>query len=394
MTSIILTGGSGTRMQPLSFEKSKSMLPLMGKPLLVNLVRSLCKNGFSDIIFTSSGKFGEIIKYFSNGKEWGATISYYENQSYYGTAGTVKNIIEELSPRITDTVLIIYGDSLLKTDFSAMMKFHLSKKSLCTILYHRPSFEAFIYEPVENTKDQSQKEKQTNYGVMDIDADNKITSIIEKPYLRDINKFTQPVANAAVYLMDKHLFDIIPADYTYDFARHLFPSLLENRIPCWGFDIGTGYRFDLGTLVNYYNAHFAILEGLLDFESYYPCIAQHTWVGNNTMIDTSCRIEKPILIAENSKISRETNLFHSIIGNNVTIGEGSTVQSSIIFDNAQIGKNVHVNSSIIGEHSIIGDGVSIPLKTILGNYCRLRDTALNIGDQKSDIRKFIRDYTG
>jgi mannose-1-phosphate guanylyltransferase/phosphomannomutase len=122
--TIILLGGRATRMRPLSVDKDKSMIFFMGKPLLSYLIEDLKLCGLLDIMLTSSGKNGEIKDYFSDGKKFGVSIEYYDGE-FYGTAGTVKKIIDGFS----ETLMVIYGDNLMKADFEKMVRFHLETES-------------------------------------------------------------------------------------------------------------------------------------------------------------------------------------------------------------------------------------------------------------------------
>lgn len=387
ITSIILVGGAATRMRPLSMDKGKCMISFMGGPLLYHLIKSLKSYKFSDIIFTSSGREGEIKKYFSDGGKFGVNIKYYESKKWYGTAGTIKDLIDEMKDKVSNTFMVIYGDSLLKANYEKMLQFHMEKKSRCTILYHRPNFESFLYD----YHDKSFKEggKRTNYGVIDIDLDNRITKVVEKPLIAEIkNNFSNPVANAAVYLLEKKILDFIPSNCLFDFPQDLFPLLVEKGIQCFGFDIEEGYRVDIGTIPNYYNTHFAILEGRIDFDLYFPVVEEGIWVGNGSIVKSKNNLKKPVLICEDSKIGLDTNIECSIIGNNVYIDKFSSVKSSIILDNVHIGRKVKVSQSIIGENSFIDNGISLPPNTVLGNYCRLGGPKLVMKD--SDFYGLIK----
>ncbi|MEW6096680.1 MAG: NDP-sugar synthase [bacterium] len=389
VTTIILTGGVATRMRPFSVDKSKSIIPFMGKPLLFHLIKALKLYEFSDIIFTSSGKEGDIKEYFSEGKKFGVNIKYYNGEKYYGTAGTIKYLIEEIKDEISNTFMVIYGDSLLKVDYKKMLQFHIDKESWCTILYHHPNFESFLYEYHDKDKGFKDRGKRTNYGVMDIDSNNRMTKAMEKPLITEIkNDFANPVANAAVYLLEKEILKFIPTNRLFDFPRDLFPLLIEEGVPCFGFDIEEGYRVDIGTIPNYYNAHFAILEKKIDFDFDFPLLQEGIWIGKDSIIGSINGLKKPVLICENSRICLNTTIESSIIGNNVFIGEDSFVRKSIILDNVRIGNRVKISYSIIGGNSFIGDRVSLPPNTILGNYCHLGGSQLIM--KESDFEELIR----
>ena len=388
LTAIVLTGGIGTRMRPLSLDKEKSMIDFMGRPLLLHLIKMLRSYGFSNIVFTSQGKRGEIKEYFSDGRAYGVNIEYYKGKKWYGTAGTIKQLIDKMGDAVaSDNLLVIYGDSLLKADFKKMLQFHGSSASLCTILYHHPRFKSFMYE--YHDREFEERGKRTNYGVMDVGPGNRISAVMEKPAIAQLEDyFINPVANAAVYAIKKDLLKYVPKDYPYDFPRNLFPLLIEKGIPCFGFDIEDGYRLDIGTIPTYYTAHFAILHGKVDFEIDFPEIEESVWLGKSSSVNPRGKLEGPLLICENCSIGPGTNISHSIIGNNVNIGSNCLIKKSIILDNVHIGDGVEISYSILGEHSSVAHGTFLSPNTVLGSYCRLGDFQLALND--SDFYGLIR----
>jgi mannose-1-phosphate guanylyltransferase/phosphomannomutase len=370
ITAVILTGGSATRLRPLSLDKSKTMISLMGRPLLLHLLNLLKSYGFKNIILTSSGKKGDIRNYFHGGDNFGLNIIYYDSDKWFGTAGTIKEVILKMNNTISDPFFLIYGDSLLRVNLLKMFTFHKMKKSLCTILYHHPDFEKFLYDYHDGVFHNFGR--RTNYGVIDIDFDNRITKVEEKPLISKIsNGFLNPVANAAVYLLDKLIIDYIPDKMMFDFPKDLFPLLLEKRVSVFGFNIDNGYRIDLGTLANYFNTEFDILKGIINFDYYFQSYKNKIWIGNKSTVKSIDFIKKPVLIGDNCEIGDYTVLECSIIGNNVSVGNNSYLKNCIIFDNTMIGSGVKIVSSIIGEDCDIGDGYAALRNTVLGNHCKI-----------------------
>jgi len=387
VTTIILTGGAATRMQPLSVDKVKSLISFMGRPLLYHLIKALKSYKFSDLVFTSSGRKGEIKKYFSDGRDFGVNIKYYESKKWSGTAGTIKDLIYEMQDEVSNTFLVIYGDSLLRANYEKMLQFHRRKRSWATILYHCPNFESFLYE--YHDKSFKKGGKRTNYGVMDIDLDNRITKILEKPLIAEIkNTFANPVANAAVYILEKKILDFIPPNCLFDFPRDLFPLLIGKGVPCFAFDIEKGYRVDIGTILNYYNTHLAILQGTINFDFSIPPLEEGIWIGKGTICKSLDSVKKPALICENARIDLNTNIEFSVIGSNVSVGRFSSVRKSIILDNVHIGNRVKISNSIIGENTFIEDGTYLPPNTVLGNFCRVGGSQLIMKD--SDFYGLIK----
>ena len=244
VTAIILVGGAATRMRPLSLGKSKCMIPFIGN------TSNPTPNPSVDIIWISTpcidfdrrgGRYQAISW---RGTSIWCSIDYHHTEAWSGTAGAVKHAVLAIVSSEVDGLLVVYGDSLLQASFQEMLQFHRETGSWCTALYHRPRFEAFLYKhPADELR---RGEKRTNYGVMQLDTDGRITRMVEKPPLGEIEEGS--VANAAVYLLRREVLDLVSSDQACDFARDLFPLLNSKGIPCYGFDIGQGYRIDEGTL--------------------------------------------------------------------------------------------------------------------------------------------------
>ena len=370
ITTIILAGGTASRMRPLSLNQTKCMIPFLGKPLIFHLINSLKAYGFTDLVLTSKGRRGEIKEYFSMGKKWGLKIRYYKGKKWFGTAGTIKELVAQMNKKISDPFMVIYGDSLLRVDYSKMLKFHYQKKSKATLLYHRPDFASFLYE--YHDKQYERRGKRTNYGVMDITQEDKIIKAKEKPTLGDIKRnFIDPVANATVHIFDKEILNYIPTDEPFDFPRDLFPLLTKKGQKCYGYNIGDGYRIDIGTIRHYYDTQFDILNRNIIFDINLPELENGIWVGAKSKIKSLHGLKKPVLIGEKCRISSRNTIDCSIIGNNVRIGNDTLITGSIILDGVQIGDKVNISHCIIGENTVINNGVIVPPNSVLGDWCHV-----------------------
>jgi mannose-1-phosphate guanylyltransferase / phosphomannomutase len=364
---VVFTGGAATRMRPLSLGKDKCMIPFMGRPLLSHLVVSLAGQGLRDLHFTSAGKIGEIEAYYGDGSSVDARIRYSAVERWLGTAGTIADLVRNQRD-ISDPFFVIYGDSLLDVDYKAMLEFHHRNSSTCTILFHRPQLDQFKYEYHDSLFENLGP--RTNYGVMNLTRHRRITLLEEKPLLGEISsRFEDPVANAAVYVLSKGTMQQVPQNQLVDFPRHLFPHLITHGSPVFGFDIKGGYRFDIGTLENYYSVQFEILRGNISFRHYYHQAEQGLWVGLDSKIESLECIQKPVMLGDNSTIGRNTRVCSSIIGNGVSVDADCIIENSIILDHAVIGKGTRVKNSIVGEESQISGSVPLPANSVLGDYC-------------------------
>ena len=367
-TCILITGGSATRLRPLSLYHGKPMIFLMGQPLLYNLIRELKSHGISDLIFTSSGKNGEIRDYFSNGNQYGVNIRYCTPRKWLGTAGTIKHILTGLDSNITDPFMVIYGDSLLNANYTDLISFHDRNKADVTILYHNPILSSFTYSYHDSHLDNIGP--RTNYGVLSIDKEGKLIQFQEKPAI--IDKDAVGNANATVYMLNKSVLSYIPDDMESDFAEDLFPNLIESNVFICGYNIGeNGYRIDLGTIDNLYYAHMAILNGGLAFKSYYNQVKPGFHSGNSSSFTDSSSLLHPLQIGDFTRIGKNTTISCSVVGNNVTIGSNCNIQDSVIFDNVNIGDNADIAKSIIGYNVEIGEFGTISPFSVIGSYSKV-----------------------
>lgn len=361
---IVLTGGAATRIRPLSSGRDKCMIPFMGRPLLSHLLESLVDQGFSDLLFTSVGIDAGIKTYYGTRLSDDVHINYCRQSPWLGTAGTVARITEYES--VSDPFFVIYGDSLLDVNFRAMLDFHRRNSPSCTVLFHRPRFDQFRYEYHDSAFEN--RGPRTNYGVMDLTGQQNIVYIEEKPLLERIPiDFKNPVANAAVYIMTKDAVAQTPHDMPADFPRDVFPQVINRGDPILGFDIRDGYRFDVGTLDNYYSLHFKILRRQIRFRCNYNETEPDVWTGVGVTIHSPELVRKPAMLGHNTIVGKGSRICSSIIGNNVSIGIECVIVNSIILDGTVLGNGTQIENSIIDENSRIAEKASLS-NSILGSH--------------------------
>lgn len=224
--AVVLAGGLGTRLYPLTRKTAKCMIPVNGKPLLEHIIQYLTSYGFSEIIVTVGNKRQQIMKHFGNGSKFGVKLHYSVERKALGTAGSLKNA-ERL---ITDTALVIQGDTLTNFKLNEIISFHNKKGALTTM----------VLTSVKNTK---------GYGIAVIDKNKRITKFEEKPARSFSN-----LVNSGIYVLERTVLDHIPTNRKFDFSRDLFPLLLRKKLPLYGIEV-SGYWFDIGTPESYRNAN-------------------------------------------------------------------------------------------------------------------------------------------
>ena len=322
MRAVLMAGGSGTRLRPLTCDLPKPMVPVLNRPIAEHIINLLKRNNITEVIATLYYLPDVMRDYFQDGSDFGVEMTYaVEEEQPLGTAGCVKNIQQWLN----STFITISGDAITDFDLQAAIAFHREKKSKATLILTR------VPNPVE-------------FGVVITDEDGKINRFLEKPSLSEI--FSDTV-NTGTYILEPEVLDYLPDNEESDFSKDLFPLLLEHEEPMYGY-VAEGYWCDVGHLEAYREAQY---DGLakkvkLDFD-YHEKFAG-IWIGKNTYIDASAVIEAPALIGDNCRIGARVRIEGgTVIGDNVTIGADADLKRPIIWNGATVGDEAHLRACTI-----------------------------------------------
>jgi mannose-1-phosphate guanylyltransferase/phosphomannomutase len=350
MKAVIMSGGFGTRLRPLTCNIPKPMVPMMNKPMMQHIVDLLKKYGITQIVSTLFYQPEIITGYFGDGTKFGVSMQYRKADADYGTAGSVRNAADFLDERF----IIISGDVLTDFDLSKAIAFHEEKKAKATLVLTRAT------NPLA-------------YGVVITDADGKITRFLEKPTWGEV--FSDTI-NTGIYIIEPEVLRLVPYQKEFDFSKNLFPAMLEQDMGLYGY-IAEGYWRDVGNLDEYQEAHLDALDDKVKV----LCDGNRVgtaFIGTNTIIDSPIEnLQGKVLIGKNCRIGRNVKIFKSVIGNNCTIGDGSVIRNSIVWGDARIGKGAELTSCVIGkwgtigDYAIISDNVFISDKCVIGNDTRL-----------------------
>jgi mannose-1-phosphate guanylyltransferase/phosphomannomutase len=341
MKAVIMAGGSGTRLRPLTSNLPKPMVPVMNKPMAEHIVELLKEHNMRDIIFTLFYLPDAIRDYFSDGSDFGCKISYSTEQGRpLGTAGCVKAIQDQLD----DTFVVISGDGLTDIDLSAAVKFHKEKKSKATIVLKR----------VENPLD---------YGVVIVDGDHKVQRFVEKPGASEI--FSDTV-NTGIYILEPEVLLYVVMGREQDFSNDLFPLLLLRNEPLYGY-VADGYWCDIGNLQMYRQAHQDVLDGKMNLKIKYPQIQDRVWVGQGTQIDATVKLTPPVMIGENCRIGRDTELeAYTCIGDNVVVQEKVKMKRPTIWSNVYVGNQAQLRACVVCDNCTVHNSAEILEGAIIG----------------------------
>ncbi|BAU65795.1 Nucleotidyl transferase [Stanieria sp. NIES-3757] len=322
MRAVLMAGGSGTRLRPLTCDLPKPMVPILNRPIAEHIINLLKRHKINEIIATLHYLPDVMRDYFQDGSDFGVEMTYaVEEEQPLGTAGCVKNIQQWLD----DTFLVISGDGITDFDLQAAIAFHREKKSKATLILTR------VPNPVE-------------FGVVITDETGHIRRFLEKPSLSEI--FSDTV-NTGTYILEPEVLNYLPENEESDFSKDLFPLLLDKREPIYGY-IAEGYWCDVGHLDAYREAQYDALEGKVALEVAYQEKSPGLWVGTNTYIDASAKIETPALIGNNCRIGARVKIeAGTIIGDNVTVGTDADLKRPILWNGVTIGDEAHLRACVI-----------------------------------------------
>lgn len=319
--AVIMAGGKGTRLRPLTCDIPKPMVPILNKPVMEYSIDLLRKHGINDIAVTMAYMPSIIMDYFESGDRWNVNLEYFIEDTPLGTGGSVKNAQEFLD----DTFIVISGDALTDLDISKAIDYHRQKKSKATIVLRREDV------PLE-------------YGVVITDESGKVIRFLEKPSWSEV--FSDTV-NTGIYILEPEVLDYFNKDVNFDFSKDLFPKLLEDKIPMYGY-ITQDYWNDIGDLNSYMETHFNILDRKVCVDINAKEIKKGIWIEDGVEIGKNTKLDAPIYIAENSSIKDNVNInAYSIIGPNCDIGNHSSLKKSILWKNSKLGSSTHCRGTVV-----------------------------------------------
>jgi mannose-1-phosphate guanylyltransferase len=358
LKAVILVGGEGTRLRPITFLNPKPMLPLVNKPFMENFIFWLKSHKIKDIIF-STCYLPEIFKnYFGDGSKFGLKLTYVKEEEPLGTCGGVKNVEEYL---IDGRFMVFNGDILSSIDLTDMIAFHKSKKADITISL-------------------TSVEDPTTYGLVPIDDKGRVKQFLEKPNQEEI---TTNLINAGIYIIEPYVMELVPGGKNYSFERGLFPSALNKGFKIFGY-VSNSYWLDVGTPQKYLEAHYDILNKKVSFKFPYREVLKNIYIGKGSKYLKNNFVSGPVVIGKRTEIEKGAKIMPlTVIGDDCFISGGTEISESIIFNNCKIGNNCHIRKSIISnnvdtcenviieEYSVIGDNSKIGKNNVLKNGIKI-----------------------
>ncbi len=328
MKAVIMAGGKGSRLRPLTCNKPKPMVPVMNRPVMEYAVELLKKHNITDIAVTLQYLPDVIKEYFGDGSRYGVNLAYFEETTPLGTAGSVKNAEEFLD----QTFLVISGDGITDYNLTEAIEFHRRKGGIVTIVL------AKVQNPLE-------------YGVVMCNDNNRIIRFLEKPSWGEV--FSDTV-NTGIYVIEPEIFNYFDRNVFFDFSKDLFPLLMEKGKPMYGY-VASGYWSDIGSLEQYRQTHNDIMDGLLDADVKAQKVEEGLWIGEGTVLEPGVKItEKPVFIGDNCRIEAGVELGrYTVLGNNNTVRGGASFKRSILWDYNFVDREVELRGATVCNHTQI-----------------------------------------
>lgn len=350
MKAVIMAGGEGTRLRPLTCNRPKPMVPIVNKPVMEHIIELLKKHKLVDIAVTLQ-YLPEMIKdYFGDGSEYGVNLKYYIEDTPMGTAGSVKNAEEFLD----DTFIVISGDALTDIDLEKAIEYHFSKGSEATLILKKVDI------PLE-------------YGVVVTDEEGRITRFLEKPSWGEV--FSDTV-NTGIYILSPEVLKYFNKNEKFDFSKDLFPILLKEKKPMYGY-ITEEYWCDIGDLRAYSQANMDVLDRKVKVGIPGNEIKEKVWLGEGAVIEDNVKIEAPCLIGAYTKIKKDSTIeSYSVFGEHNIIGERCGIKRSIIWKNNVFEKNVQLRGTVICNKVNIKENVSTFEDCVIGDDTLIGENAI------------------
>lgn len=344
MKAVVMAGGEGSRLRPLTLGRPKPMLPVVNRPLLSHILYLLHRHGITEAVVTLQYMATQIQDYFADGRQHDIEISYVVEESPLGTAGSVRHAQSLLAGG--EPFLVISGDALTDFDLTSLIAFHKQRGAALTMALSQ------VPDPLE-------------YGVVNLAADGRVMQFLEKPSWGAV---TSDTVNAGVYVVEPEVMQLIGSGERLDWSQDVFPSLMAQGALVYGY-VARGYWCDIGTLAEYHRANADLLRGKLDLGELGQRIGPDIWAGGPVEIDPSAQLVGPVYLGNEARIKSGAIVQGPAVVRDYTIVDSrARVDRSVVFRNCYIGEGAEIHGAVIGrqcslkaraaifEGAVVGDG--------------------------------------
>jgi NDP-sugar pyrophosphorylase family protein len=347
MKAILLAGGKGTRLRPLTVHTPKPIVPIFNRPFLYYQIDQLRQvPEIDEAILSLNYQPRRIEEIFGDGEGLGLKLRYVVEPIPLGTAGAIRYAGDSL----TESVVVFNGDVLTNVDLRAVLALHRERKAKATI----------VLTPVDNPR---------AYGLVETDANGNIQRFLEKPGEDEI---TCNTINAGIYILEPDTFDRIPRDTAWSIERSFFPSLIERGETFVAY-VYDGYWIDIGTPGKYLQVHRDIMDGLYQAPPFEGA-DKKPWIAPGARIEDGVELHGPCFIDEGAVVKAGSRVMpYSVIGRQTHVDEAAVIDASIVWPNGWIGREAVVRGSILGRNCHIGRNAALESPVVLGDKTVITD---------------------
>jgi NDP-sugar pyrophosphorylase family protein len=349
MQALILAGGKGTRLRPLTVYTPKPIVPICNRPFLLYQIDTLRRAGITDITLSLSYQPNKIEQLLGDGSDHGVNLRYTVEPQPMGTAGAYK-FAEEL---IREPTVVLNGDILTDLDLKTVIREHHERKAVATI----------VLAPVDNPR---------AYGLVETESDGHIRRFLEKPKDEEI---TVNTINAGTYVLEPKVLDYIPGGENHSFEYGLFPNLLERKEAFYAHIPQRTYWIDIGTPERYLQVHQDLLGGKIGRFH----IKERR---GNFDSATIAEIDEFSMIGDDCQIKPGAQIINSVLGPGCFLEERARVENSVIWPHTRLGTAATVTNAIVGRGCHIGRSATVAAGSVLGDKSSLTDYTMT-GEIKS-----------
>lgn len=350
MKAIIMAGGEGSRLRPLTCTKPKPMVKLLDRPAIEYIIALLKRHRITDLGITARYLPGEIMDYFGDGSDFGVSISYFVEETPLGTAGSVRNALDFLD----GTFFVISGDAMTDIDLTDALDFHKKNSADATLVLKK------VDVPLE-------------YGVVVTEQDGRIARFIEKPTWGEV---VSDMVNTGIYILEPEVFDEAPKEGVCDFACDLFPALLHKKKRLYGYG-AEGYWCDIGDTFAYMSCQYDMLAGKTETSLASKQISDGIYIGTDVTIEPDAELRAPVYIGDGVRIGEGAVIGeYSVLESGAHIGRGCNIKKSIVGSGAHIGAFSQLRACVIGEKTVLKPSVSVYEQSVVGDECKIGEGSI------------------
>lgn len=342
MQALILAGGKGTRLRPLTLYTPKPVVPVVNRPFLLYQIDILRRAGIRDITLSLGYQPGKIEDILGSSLDSGVTLRFVTEPSPMGTGGAYKFAADPTG----GPTLVFNGDILTDLNVAAMVAFHREKAAVATIALF----------PVEDP---------SAYGLVETDGNGRVRRFLEKPAPDVLEKLKVNTINAGIYILEPSVLDLIPVNENSSFEYNVFPAILAQNRPFYSYVLERNYWRDIGTPASYLAAHRDLLAGRLEgFSLEKPGASD---------IATAAVVDESSVIGEGCVIKPNAHIANSVLGPGVQVEERASIANSVIWAHTRVAAGAEIKDAVIGRSCYIGRGVTVAAETVLGDKATIPD---------------------